>query len=72
MNNLPKPNLNNYFPNTVNDLKISNDLNNRVHGPHYDVIQGIRGGTDQIRVDNYGNVIGGTTNIGKAKLDWNP
>lgn len=45
-------------------------MNNRIHGPHYDIIQRIPDGTDQVRIDNNGNVIGGTTNIGKAKIDW--
>lgn len=65
-----KPNLNQSYPSISNDIKISPDLNNRVHGPHYDVMQSIKGGTDQIRINDQGTVIGGTTNIGKAKLDW--
>lgn len=64
------PDLSKNFPFSTPDLKINNDLNNRKHGPHYDILQGIPGGTDQIRINPSGNVIGGTTNIGKNKVDW--
>jgi hypothetical protein len=58
------------FPNKFDDLKINNDLDNRAHGPHFDILQSIPGGTDQIRVNSDGDILGGTTNIGKTKLDW--
>ena len=64
------PNLRDVFPVNDSNLKIGSDLGNRVHGPHFDVIHGIPGGTDQIRVDQDGSVIGGTTNIGKVKMNW--
>lgn len=65
-----KPDLSQSFPNQMDDLKINNDLNNRVHGPHFDILQSIEGGADQIRVNSQGDVMGGTTNIGKIKMDW--
>lgn len=58
------------FPKVAPDLKIKPDLANPVHGPHFDGIQAIPGGTDQIRVTSDGDVIGGTTNIGKSKISW--
>lgn len=64
------PDLSTSFPKSVTDLKISSDLGNMSHGPHYDVIQGIFGGTDQIRISRDGNILGGTTNIGKTKMNW--
>lgn len=71
MSNFKIPDLSNSFPNSVPDLKINNDLNNPAHGgPHFDIIQGIPGGTDQTRISPNGDVLGGTTNIGKIKLDW--
>lgn len=65
-----KPDFSSNFPNSAPDVKINNDLGNRKHGPHFDVLQGIPGGTDQVRVNENGNIIGGTTNIGKTKIDW--
>lgn len=65
-----KPDLNTFFPESVPDVKISPDLNNRTHGAHFDVMQAVEGGTDQIRVNPDGSVQGGTTNIGPAKLPW--
>ena len=64
------PDLRNIFPLSQPDLKINNDLGNRKHGPHYDIIQGIPGGTDQVRINPNGDIIGGTTNIGSKKIDW--
>lgn len=65
-----KPDLSRDFPVSAPDIKINNDLGNRAHGPHFDVVQSIEGGTDQIRVNENGDILGGTTNIGKDKLDW--
>jgi len=65
------PDLSGNFPHTISDLKIKSDLDNKSHGgPHFDVIQSIPGGTDQIRISPQGDVLGGTTNIGKKKIDW--
>lgn len=69
-NFLKTPDLSNKFPFSSPDLKINNDLGNRNHGPHFDVIQGIPRGTDQIRINPLGEIIGGTTNIGKTKINW--
>lgn len=47
-------------------LKINNDLNNIVEGPHWDIIVDLRGsigGIDKIRIDNEGNILGGETRI---------
>lgn len=66
----PKPTLGNSFPEGNDELKINEDLNNKKHGPHYDLMQSIQGGTDQVRINKSGQVIGGTTNIGKAKMNW--
>lgn len=57
------------------DLKptrIFNDLNNPVHGPHYDVITPLPDlkGAEQIRINPENEVIGGTTNIGPVKMHW--
>ncbi len=65
-----KPDLSGHFPKTVDDLKLNMDLNNRIHGPHIDVLQAIKGGTDQARISEKGDVIGGTTNFGKVKIPW--
>ena len=64
------PNFKEDFPLVDSNLKIKSDLNNRVHGPHYDILQSINSGTDQIRVSESGDVLGGTTNIGKTKINW--
>jgi len=64
------PDLSKDFPYNDPSLKTKPDPDNQSHGPHYDVIQAISGGTDQTRVSPEGDVIGGTTNIGSAKLDW--
>ena len=65
------PDLSGSFPQSVPNLKIKPDLQNPAHGgPHFDAMQAIEGGTDQIRISPSGDVLGGTTNIGKAKLDW--
>lgn len=58
------------FPSSIPNLKIKSDLGNTVHGPHFDAIQGIPGGTEQIRISPSGDVLGGTTNLGKTKLTW--
>ncbi len=58
------------FPKVDPRMKIRSDLDNRKHGPHHDVFVPVSGGTDQTRVTPDGEVIGGTTNIGKAKKDW--
>lgn len=64
------PDLSKDFPGVAPDVKINDDRDNTAHGPHFDVLQGIEGGTDQVRVNENGDIMGGTTNIGKAKLDW--
>lgn len=64
------PDLSKSFPVSQPDLRINNDLDNQKHGPHFDVVQGIPGGTDQTRISPNGDIIGGTTNIGKNKVDW--
>lgn len=64
------PDLSSFFPKNDPDLKINSDLDNRKHGPHFDVVQNIYGGTDQVRVTRDGDVIGGTTNIGKYEMNW--
>lgn len=58
------------FPKLVPDLKIKADPNNLVHGPHFDVLQSIPNGTDQVRVSKDGDVLDSTTNIGKTKMNW--
>ena len=50
---------------------------NPEHGWHADLTRilpelGEYGGSDQVRVDPYGNVMGGTTHIGQQEIDWNP
>ena len=64
------PDLRKDFPTIDPNMKISSDLGNRVHGPHHDVLRAIESGTDQVRIAPDGTVVGGTTNIGKAKMDW--
>jgi hypothetical protein len=64
------PDLSKSFPKVDPNLKINSDLQNRAHGPHYDAIQAVEGGTDQVRISPDGDALGGTTNIGKAKISW--
>lgn len=65
-----KPDLRANFPGSVSDMKINMDLGNRAHGPHFDLLQAIEGGTEQVRIGIDGEVLGGTTNFGKKKIDW--
>ena len=65
-----KPDFSEHFPSNDPELKIKADLGNKAHGAHHDVLQAIEGGTDQIRTSPQGEVLGGTTNIGPAKLPW--
>ncbi len=67
---MSKPDFSDFFPKVDPNLKINDDMDNRVHGPHYDVLQGIEGGVDQVRITPDGDVMGGTTRIGKTKADW--
>lgn len=63
-----KPDFSKDFPKIDPDLKISQDEDHG-HGEHSDVIQGIPGGTDQVRVNPDGTVQkGGTTRIGKTEI----
>ena len=64
------PDLSKNFPNVDQNLKIKSDLENRVHGTHYDIMQAIENGSDQLRISPLGEILGGTTNIGKTKMDW--
>lgn len=64
------PDLSGSFPKIDPELKVKEDLGNEKHGPHYDVLKAIEGGTDQVRVSETGDVMGGTTNFGKAKMQW--
>ncbi len=64
------PDLSKNFPKSEPSIKINNDLDNIKHGPHFDLLQSIPGGTDQVRIGPDGDVIGGTTNIGKIKMTW--
>lgn len=57
-------------PTSTKQVKVSADMNNSTHGPHADVLTSIPGGTDQARVSPDGDVMGGTTNIGGAQMDW--
>jgi len=62
-----------YLKGFKDGLKIHNDLDNWVEGPHWDIITDLRkeiGGIDKIRIDNEGNVLGGETQIGKIKMPW--
>jgi hypothetical protein len=55
-----------------NDVRISDDRDNPKHEPHFDVavkLPEIRG-ADVTRVTPEGDVIGGKTQIGNAKLEW--
>jgi len=68
---MSQPDFSNDFPSIDPNMKINNDLGNNAHGgPHFDVLNSIEGGTDQLRISPNGDVLGGTTNIGKHKLDW--
>lgn len=65
-----KPDLSGSFPHSVPDVRINDDRSNPAHGgPHFDIMTSISGGTDQVRISPNGDVLGGTTNIGKTKLD---
>lgn len=65
------PNLSRDFPLVDSSMKIKPDLNNSAHGgSHFDVMQAITGGVDKIRISPDGDVMGGTTHIKKAKMDW--
>ena len=64
------PDLSGSFPLIVPDVKISSDLQNRAHGPHFDMMQSIPGGVDQVRIGPDGTILGGETNIGKAPMSW--
>jgi hypothetical protein len=70
MNTDRLPDLSRNFPVTIPDLKINRDLDNRVHGPHYDVVIPIPGGVDKLRIDPAGNPIGGETQIGFVNMPW--
>ena len=54
------------------DIRISDDRNNPKHEPHYDVAVKLPsiGGADVVRVTPDGDVIGGKTQIGQAKIEW--
>jgi hypothetical protein len=69
------------FKGAFEDLKINQDLDNKAHGPHYDIVQKINidglKGADQIRISPTGDVMGGTTNFpsgitspGPTKIHW--
>jgi len=58
------------FPSVDPNLKIKPDLDNEAHGPHFDALQSIPGGTDQVRITPEGDVAGGTTNLGPFKVQW--
>jgi hypothetical protein len=65
--------INDYMNGFKDGLKINNDLNNRVEGPHFDIMTDLReniGGIDKIRISNSGNIIGGETQIGPQKIKW--
>ena len=70
MDNDRLPDLSRNFPLSVPDLKINRDLNNPVHGPHFDIVTPIPGGVDKLRIDPYGTPIGGETQIGPVKMPW--
>jgi len=67
---MSKPDFSNEFPGVDPNLKIKADLGNHAHGDHCDAIQAIDGGTDQVRISPDGDVVCGTTNVGKVKIDW--
>ena len=64
------PDFKDNFPKIDPCMKINDDTGNRKHGDHYDILRAVEKGTDQIRISPDGDIIDGTTNIGKAKLDW--
>jgi len=65
------PDLSRDFPNSVPDLKINRDLNHPPPiGPHHDIIQSIPGGIEKVRIDPFGNPLGGETQIGPIKMPW--
>ncbi len=65
------PDLTPNFPYSVPNLKINNDLNHpQPIGPHFDIITSINGGVDKLRIDPYGNPLGGDTHIGPIKMPW--
>lgn len=70
MNLEEKPDSSTSFPLSVPDLKIKPDLENPAHSPHFDAMQAVDGGIDKIRISPDGGVLGGTTQIGKTKMDW--
>ncbi|MFC1539890.1 hypothetical protein ACFL41_00205 [Gemmatimonadota bacterium] len=62
---------------TVNDfiegVKINPDMNNRVEGPHIDLITDLRtdiGGVEKVRVNPAGEVISGETQVGPITMKW--
>lgn len=67
-----RPDLSRDFPGIDPNLKIFDDLNNTSHGGsgHFDVIQGIDGGVDKIRLSEDGGILGGTTQFGGMGMDW--
>jgi hypothetical protein len=56
----------------MSESKFSPDMNNRAHGPHGDLVTRLPTikGAEQIRVSPSGEVLGGTTNVGKVKINW--
>lgn len=62
-----------YFKDFKNGLKINDDRNNKIEGPHWDIMTDIRkeiGGIDKIRINDDGRIINGETQIGKIKINW--
>jgi hypothetical protein len=67
------------FQDRVNDM-LGKDYNIHVDRPHGDKPCHVDltkilplpdlGGADKVAVDQYGNVVGGSTQIGKFKYDW--
>jgi len=55
-------------------LNIHSDLNNPVHGPHYDLLINLRPQLgcvgDQVRISEDGAVLGGTTNMCTFQQNW--
>lgn len=65
--------INDYFKDFKGGLKIHNDLDNQVEGPHWDIMTDLReeiGGIEKIRISNEGDILGGETQIGPTKLKW--
>jgi len=65
------------FPKIDEELMIKKDIDNKAHGPHFDILQKISGGVEQIRVTPDGDIIDGATNLkgvkdpeDKDKLKW--